>query len=325
MVLTSKEILTRELDVLSRNGLLEGFDLQASSDYASSNFQQVNTDEFCLLLLESFDTKLVQNLVGCQRWAIKQQNARSIGEWRYSELSTGLWHKLALTWPVNERGELIEQFRWPMCGYLMADAPPLRNLEEQPNGESNTRSKLRVLRNGAVDPATAQTVSQMDAKNLMKEFIHCTNVTYRQFEFASFLNTCTATLGLSSAARRLFDADGNEHFDLTNLKQDQLVYITTGEAWTSPNMARQEKEKKSVLASLADDLVRIGYFNKLKNCRNFVLESANSSLKEGNKVLLNYCCLSESQIDRIRQGESVQNVIEVDNDLNKSNDEDVPL
>jgi hypothetical protein len=324
MVLTSKEILTRELNILSKNGLLEGYDLQASSDFAPSNFQQVNTNDFCLLLLESFDTKLVQNLVGCQRWAIKQENARSIGEWRFSELSTGLWHKLALTWPVNERGELIESFRWPMCGYLMADAPPLRNLEEQ-TGDPSLRTKLRVLKNGAADPNAAQTVAQMDAKNLMKEFIHCTKVTYRQFEFSSFLNTCATVLGMSSAARRLFDADGIEHFDLTHLKQDQLVYVTAGEAWIPPNLVRQEKEKKSVLSSLADDLVRIGYFNKLKNCRNFVLESASSSLKEGNKILLNHCCLNEHQIERIRQGESVQNVIEIDSDLNKGNEEDIPL
>jgi hypothetical protein len=351
LVLTSKEVLAKELDVLSKNGLLEGYDLQAS--YDSSSFEQVNTAEFCLFVLESFDSATKQqqqqaalsstsnmapasqaattaNLASCQRWAIKQENARSIGEWRLSELSTGLWHKLALTWPVNEREELIDAFRWPICGLLVADAPPLRTCISSTNGDEqqtadSTRTKLRVLKNGATDPGAAVTVSQLDAKHLMKEFIHCTKVSYRQFEFASFLTTCTQTLGLSSAARRLFDADGLEHFELGGLRQDQLVYVSTGEAWLAPAQVRHERERKNVLASLSDDLVRIGYFNRLKQCRNFVLEASGLALKTGSKIVLNNCCLNEAQLERVRLGESVQNIIELDIDQNQSNQEEVPL
>lgn len=336
MLLTSKEHLVRELNHLSQSGQLDGFDLHTSTDNDQSFKKQESTglDQFSLLVLDSFDSvsndtnnnKQVANLVSSQRWAIKQENARSIGEWRYSELSTSLWHKLALTWPVNDKEELIDKFTWPLCGLLVAGAPPLRTIIEN-NSSINTpeRTKLRVLRNGALDPNQAVTLSQMDAKHLMKEYIHCTKISYRQFEFNSFLGTCTTALGLSSAARRLFDSEGNEHFDLTGLKQDQLVYVSVGEAWVHPKLIKNEQEKKAVLTSLADDLIRIAYFNKLKDCRNMVVETSGSSLREGTKIVLNSCCLTLGQIERIRQGESVQHVIEVEEEYHNDIVEDKPL
>ena len=45
-------------------------------------------------------------------------------------MSTAFWHKLALTWPVNEKEELIDKFKWPINGYLIPGAPQLKNLED---------------------------------------------------------------------------------------------------------------------------------------------------------------------------------------------------
>ena len=333
---------------LTRNGTLEGYDLQALADEAGSSgaasFRRASTDDMCVLVLETFKGKQVASLAGSQRWAIKQENSRSIGEWRLSELSTSLWHKMALTWPINQHEELIDQFKWPMCGLLMAGAPPLRSPNSNEIGavavselaavqqqrhrlaaDTPARTRLRVLRNGERDAKKALTLSQMDAKNLMKDFIHCTRISYRSFEFTSFLSTCTQALGLPSAARRLFDEEGVEHAELSKLSQDQLVYVSMGEAWVHPKLAKQEQDKKAVLTNLAEDLVRIGYFSKLKDCRNFVLEVANWQLREGSRLLLNQCCLRSAQIERIRRGESIQHVIELEDDVDEEVEEAEPL
>ncbi len=332
MVLTSKDLLLRELNSAS-GGLVEGYDLQIAdtSSSESSSLSKLSPDQFSLLLLENFEEKLprIQNSLSLsQRWSIKQENSRSIGEWRFSELSTSRWHKLALTWPVNEKEELIDTFKWPICGALMPGAPPLRDLEkekQQKNG-GNNNTRLKVLRNGSLElPALAACITRQDAKNLMKNFIHCTKITYRQFEFQNFLSQCSQVLGLPSAARRLFDSDGIEHHDLANLKQDQLVYVSMGESLAHPKLIKEEQERKSLLSGLSDDLIKIGYFNKLKLCRNFVIEcSAAASPSSPNRSLvINQCCLTQSQIDRIKQGESIKNVIENDeDDENESDEED---
>ncbi len=260
-------------------------------------------------------------LASSQRWAIKQENARSIGEWRFSELSTALWHKMALTWPVDEKENLIEKFRWPINGYLIPGPPPLKNMDESGDG---SRTRLRVLRNGCIDTSTAQIISRMDARHLMKEFIHCTKISYRQFEFNVFLDTVTTTLGLANAARRVFDSEGNEHHDLSQLEQNQLIYVSMGEAWIHPKTVKQEHERKFLLANLAEDLYKILYFINLKNCDNFVMQAQNTLLQEGNKLIVDSCCLSMKQIERIKQGESVQNVIEIDEKDELLEEEQVP-
>ncbi len=309
MVLTSTALLKKELNnlILNGNGPFDKYDFHVLD--TNSTFKEINSDEVALVLLEDFDRQLMTSIASSQRWAIKQENSRSIGEWRYSELSTALWHKLALTWPVNEREELIDKFRWPINGYLIPGAPVLRNLEE--SGDT-TRTRLRVLRNGCLDSSTAQVISRMDAKHLMKQFIHCTKISYRQFEFNVFLDTVTTTLSLSNAARRVFDADGNEHFDLSNLEQNQLIYVSMGEAWIHPKTVKEEQERKFLLSNLAEDLHKILYFINLKNCENFVIQINNMQVQENNKLILDSCCLSSKQIERIKQGESIQNVIEID-------------
>ena len=322
MFLTSGDVLVKELNGLARapNGALEKYELQILDN--NSAYKALNPAEMCIFVLESLDPQLApSSLMSSQRWAVKQENSRSIGEWRYSVLSTALWHKLALTWPVNDKEELIEKFKWPISGCLIPGAPPLKSFDES---SDSARTRLRVLKNGAVDPAAAHTLSRMDVKHLIKEYIHCSKLSYRQFEFNVFLDTCTTTLNLANAARRLFDAEGNEYFDLTAFQQDQLIYVSTGEAWIHPKLVKEEQDRKVLLASLSDDLYKIAYFNRLKNCGGLVVETSNMSLQEGTKLVLGPCCLSGSQIERIKQGESIHHVINVEEKVEQAEEEHRP-
>lgn len=44
------------------------------------------------------------------RWAIKQEkfDNKGQGQWRHTKALNTEWSKQALTWPVDENGELIE-------------------------------------------------------------------------------------------------------------------------------------------------------------------------------------------------------------------------
>ena len=306
MVLTSADKLIKELNsVYQQNGNLERYELKYSESN-SENFVELNSDQIGLFVMEKFETNTFS---ASQRWAIKQENSRSIGDWRYSELSTALWHKLAYTWPVDQEEKLIENFKWPLSGYLIAGAPPLKNLK---NTEENLTSRLRVLKNGTTDLNTAISLTRTNAKHFLKDYLHCSNLTPKQFEFNSFLNICTTSLNLPNAARRLFDLKGVEHFELGHLKNEEYVFVSCGEAWIDPKQVKDEQSKKLILSNLYDDLNKILYLLKLKNCNNFVIETSGLSIQDGAKLSLGHCCLSECQIERIKQGESIQNVIEVD-------------
>ena len=320
MVLTCSDLLQKELENLSQpNGAIEKYDLQVLD--VNSSYKQLDPAEICIFMMESFENVRLPTLMSTQRWAIKQENSRSIGEWRFSELSTPLWHKLALTWPIDKDEKLIDSFKWPLNGSLIAGAPPLKSFQE--NSDS-TRTRLKVLKNGSIDMTSALTLSRMDVKLLMKEFIHCTKITYRQFEFNVFLDTCTSAFSMHNAARRLFLSDGTEIFDLFDLKQDQVIYVSAGEAWIPPKLMREEQDKKTVLNNLDDDLKKIAFYNKLKECYNFVIETSTMPIQEGSRLVLGGCCLSFSQIERIKQGESIQNVIEVEEINEEEEEEQIP-
>ena len=44
----------------------------------------------------------------CQRFAIKQERMDNFGQWKHTEVSNPEWNKRALSWPVNESGEINE-------------------------------------------------------------------------------------------------------------------------------------------------------------------------------------------------------------------------
>jgi hypothetical protein len=188
--------------------------------------------------------------------------------------------------------------------------------------------RFRVLKNGSIDhneDLAAVYVCKLDPKNLMKEFLHCSKISYRQFEFNMFLDSCTQALNFSTAARRIFDQQGIEYFELTNLKPDQVLYVSVGEAWQNPKQVKEELDKKSIMAGLSDDLQKIAYFNKLKQSEgcHFVVETFNMSIQEGVRLVLGKRCFSDSQIERINKGVSIQHVIAQDENENQEREEKI--
>jgi hypothetical protein len=256
MVMTNLRSLIKELEK-NDNGVILSYSLEIIDKEDKENF--LDKQELPIVLLERLDDPVTSRLTSSQRWAIKQNDFKRIGEWRFSTLATPEWHKLAYSWPVNEREELISNFEWPINGFLISDVPPLKNLEPF---ENEPTTKLRVLRNGSFNTKTS--------------------ISLPYSEFNQFLNTCYTLLGLSTAARRLFDEKGTEHFDLSKLKHNQLVYVSCGEAWIAPEYARKEYYTKLRLAALAEDLSKINYFNSLKaESSNLVIEAQDLLLQEG--------------------------------------------
>ena len=80
-----------------------------------------------------------------------------------------------------------------------------------------------------------------------------------------FLDHSTSMLDLPFAARRLFDAKGNEHFSLVNLKRDDLVYISCGESWIDPKLSKEEQQKRFLLSQLSQDVAKIRQYCALRN------------------------------------------------------------
>ncbi len=49
-----------------------------------------------------------------------------IGQWKFSRVENPEWNKQALSWPVDENGEINEDLYWPMEGYFVPYAPPIK-------------------------------------------------------------------------------------------------------------------------------------------------------------------------------------------------------
>ena len=72
-------------------------------------------------------------------------------------------------------------------------------------------------------------------------------------------------LDLPFAARRLFDEGGKEHFNLRSLQRDQLVYVSTGEPWSDPNLSKAEQQRRYLLSNLSADVAQIKQFVNLRD------------------------------------------------------------
>ena len=64
------------------------------------------------------------------RWAIKQENLTNMGQWKHSKVENPEWNKKAYSWPVEENGDINEDFDWPMEGYFIPYAPPMKKPKE---------------------------------------------------------------------------------------------------------------------------------------------------------------------------------------------------
>ncbi|ESO97509.1 hypothetical protein LOTGIDRAFT_152600 [Lottia gigantea] len=250
----------------------------------------VSGQRVCLVVTEPLPKKDAVS----QRFALKQEKFENLGQWKFTEASNPEFNKLAYSWPVKENGELNEKYDWPMEGYLIPNAPPIR--KTGPKGYSPL--KLIALKNGERDksiaiPIVAPNMSMMKEhkKNSNSESdidfqLHCSDLTLQELEFTRFLDSCTSILNLPFAGRRMFDEHGEEHFSLRTIERDQLVYISCGENWTDPKLTKEEQQKRSVLSQLTHDVAKIERFCALRNPEKFVLE-VDGSLVPNSKIIIN--------------------------------------
>lgn len=272
-----------------------------------------------------------------QRWALKQENLDRPREWRHNDLMAcnPAWNKLAYSWPVDWRGDLNKNFDWPMEGYFIAYAPPIRikssvGALEDTNTEvyRTVPLRLRVMKNGAKDLNRVAFVVGPDLTNMMKD-IHRTaqngkrphrhrrsgsknkedfeaklqskKGNLKQLEFQLFLDRCTPLLNLPFAARRLFDENGKELQTLDSLERDQLVYASSGDAWVNPKLSTQQQQRRLLLASLAGDVEAIKMFCTLRDPGAVCLE-VSGALGAGSPLIVNTCCLSDDDREKLARG-----------------------
>ncbi|XP_071477073.1 doublecortin domain-containing protein 1-like [Diadema antillarum] len=272
-----------------------------------------------------------------QRWALKQENLEKPREWRHNNLmaTNPMWNKLAYSWPVDWRGDLNEKFEWPMEGYFIAYAPPIRTKSTVASLESSGTEayrtvplRLRVLKNGDKDLNRMAYVVGPDLTNMMKDLhrtaqngkrphrhrrsgsrskddveakLQSKKVNLKQLEFQLFLDKCTPQLNLPFAARRLFDKDGRELTSLETLGRDDLVYVSSGEAWVNPKLTTQQQQKRLLLASLTSDVDAIKMFVALRDPGAVCLE-VTGTLGAGSALIVNDCCLSEEDRMKLARG-----------------------
>jgi len=72
-------------------------------------------------------------------------------------------------------------------------------------------------------------------------------------------------LDLPFSARRVFDKKGVEHFNLSTLSRDDLVYVTCGEPWSNPTLSKSEQQRHFLLSNIAADVAQMKQFLKLRN------------------------------------------------------------
>ena len=89
--------------------------------------------------------------------------------------------------------------------------------------------------------------------------------TFLLLSFSQFLDSCTMLLQLPSAARRLFDENGEEHFTLQSFKRDQTVFVSCGEGWSDPKLTREEQQRRILLSQLSSDVGKIRQYCSQRN------------------------------------------------------------
>ncbi|XP_063960671.1 doublecortin domain-containing protein 1-like [Lytechinus pictus] len=290
--------------------------------------------KFVLLGMERLSDK--HRWAKAQRWALKQENLDRPREWRHNDLmsTNPMWNKLAYSWPVDWRGDINKNFDWPMEGYFIAYAPPIRTKSsvgalEDTNEEYRTVPlRLRVMKNGEKDLNRMAYVVGPDLTNMMKDLnrtaqngkrphrhrrsgsmnkedmaakIKSKKVNLKQLEFQLFLDKCTPQLNLPFAARRLFNENGKELTTLEDLDRDALVYVSSGDSWLNPKLTTQQQQRRMLLASLAGDIDAIKMYCALRDPGAMCLE-VSGALGAGSPLIVNSCCLSDEDREKLARG-----------------------
>nr|XP_058965970.1 doublecortin domain-containing protein 1-like [Pocillopora verrucosa] len=269
---------------------------------------------------------------GTQRWAIKQEDLSNIGQWKYSTVSNPEWNKRALSWPVNEDGTWNTDFTWPMEGFLLPFAPPVKKASQKTVITAGTPARLRVLKNGESDHSRAVTVVGPDLTNMLHDVNgtspksplkkhkrratlskhehagedsagSCHPRDHKQLELDLFLDRCTEAVGLPFAARRLYTEDGKEVARLSELERNQLVYVTCGEPWSDPQLSYSEQQRRAVLANLAADISHIRQYCALREPSDLVLQ-VDGAVTTGSRVCVVKCALSSDEREKLASGKN---------------------
>ncbi|CAF0809708.1 unnamed protein product [Rotaria sordida] len=294
---------------------------------------QVNTDDpFFLYLAVCSKCSANSPFISQQRWGIRQTSGFTIGNWKYSKVENPVWHKLALTWPVDGTGAKIPELQWPIEGCLLPNVPPIKSLKSTQTPLAFVPIRLQVLKNGERDFTKSVSVVGPDISNLILEPKSSSDMyrrlripkpekeqrahrqikrmaDARQREIKLFLENCTTLCNLPFAARRLFDIHGTELFDLTSIERDSFIYVTCGEQWIDPELTKAEQQRRLLLAYLSNDVRMIAFYCSLRNPIEYVV-STERGLIENSRLILNRCSLNAKQRSRVEGGELIEHVIE---------------
>ncbi|XP_029438990.1 doublecortin domain-containing protein 1 isoform X2 [Rhinatrema bivittatum] len=257
-----------------------------------------------------------------QRWAIKHEFTSKPGQWKHSRVENPLWNKLTYMWPVLPSGELNEDFDWPIEGLLVPNSPPLKKpIDKKATWDRPVR--VKVLKNGDCDLSHACVIVGPDVSYMQKKQNvgtekkqktkdktdvgpgEDTEMKVYSSEFQQFLERCTAVLNLPSAARRLFDENGQEVFLLRNLERDQLVYVSCGDSWINPQLTVAEHKKRLLLTKLASDISLIRTYCAMCNPEDLVLKVC-GDIAGGTKLSVNRCVITCAETDAIASEEETQ-------------------
>ncbi|XP_057604238.1 doublecortin domain-containing protein 1 [Hippopotamus amphibius kiboko] len=219
------------------------------------------TEQLTVALVKKLEEKHPK--ASAQRWAIKHEGTSKPDQWKHSRVENPLWNKLTYMWPVLPSGQLNEEFDWPIEGLLLPNSPPMKKtISKTP--EQYVPVRLKVLRNGDKNKTRALTIISPDISPRRKM-------------------QCTEILNLPSAARRLFTEKGKEIFALKDLQRDELVYVSCGEHWISPDLSIAQQKKQIFLRNLASDISKIQTFCSTRKIEALVLE-VQSDIVSGAKL-----------------------------------------
>nr|XP_031536929.1 doublecortin domain-containing protein 1 [Vicugna pacos] len=238
-------------EILQKSASIPGLkQLREPSDTHSMPEGSLETGQLTVALVRKLEEKHPK--ASAQRWAIKHEGTSKPGQWKHSRVENPLWNKLTYMWPVLPSGQLNEEFDWPIEGQLLPNSPPMKKPTCK-TPEQHVPVRLQVLRNGDKNKTSAHVVISPGISPGRKM-------------------QCTEILNLPSAARRLFNEKGKEIFALKDLQRDELVYVSCGEHWISPDLSTAQQKKQIFLRNLASDISKIQTFCSTRKIEAFVLE-----------------------------------------------------
>lgn len=103
--------------------------------------------------------------------------------------------------------------------------------------------RIKLFRNGDYDRFCVCTFTTLHAVRI---FV-CRNKTSKKFSRSKIFQYATEKLSLALAARRLFDVNGQEIFQMSQIQADEEYFVSTGENFKNPyqyveSLSRNEKK-----------------------------------------------------------------------------------